>query len=163
MTAAATVPDPTDVCAFGHQLTPGSDPIVLKEYDAEGRLLNEETKLLRRHASMGPKGIYNGGQRLYDQDSRGRTTNERVDGADPHDHGRTPTDPTRLIPYPCAHAIPREEVNDPSITETAGAVPGLANSFGRSHWLMFQSGVMPIALIARCPVCLGQPAPDWRS
>jgi hypothetical protein len=159
----ATVPDPEDVCSFGHQLAPGSDPIVIKTYDDSGILVNEETKLLRRHACMGPGGIYAGGIREVDLDERGRQVAERVTGADPHDHGMTPTDPTRLIPYPCAHALPREMVNDPTITDTAGAVPALAGSFGRAHWLTFQSGVPPIALIARCPVCLGGEAPDWRA
>lgn len=42
--------DPKDACQHGHQLVPGSDPITIKEYDPEtGRILKEETFLLRRH------------------------------------------------------------------------------------------------------------------
>lgn len=54
-----------DVCSFGHQLVAGSDSITIKEIDeATGRLIKEETKLLRRHANsvfppcpVDPRGI----------------------------------------------------------------------------------------------------------
>lgn len=137
MGAAAVVPDPTDVCAFGHQLLPGSDPITLKEFDAEGRKVSEETLLLRRHAPFGRLGLF-----------------PKQAG----DHGISPTDPTRLIPYPCAHGLPIEEVPDDQKTL-------LGHSYGRAHWLVSDTvweGKTPI-LRMRCPVCLGQPAPDWRA
>lgn len=41
--------DPKDVCEYGHQLAPGSDSITLRTYDESGRVLTEETKLLRHH------------------------------------------------------------------------------------------------------------------
>lgn len=54
-----------DVCVYGHQLAPGSDQVRLREIDEEtGRLIKEETKLLRRHVNtifpptpMDPRGI----------------------------------------------------------------------------------------------------------
>ncbi len=46
-----------DVCRFGHQLAPGSDPITITETDPEtGRILKKETLLLRRHVVLGRDG-----------------------------------------------------------------------------------------------------------
>lgn len=47
-----TGPNRDDICSFGHQLVPGSDPIKIVTVDAEGRR-SEQTKLLRRHAPFG--------------------------------------------------------------------------------------------------------------
>lgn len=46
-----------DVCKFGHQLAPGSDPITITETDPEtGRIIKKETLLLRRHVVVGTDG-----------------------------------------------------------------------------------------------------------
>lgn len=128
----ATGPDLTDLCSFGHQLVPGSDPITLPVIEGDtGRQIGEETKLLRRHAPYGSAR------------SVGRT------------------DPLKLVAYPCAHALPEAEVSPEDLPEPRYR----GGSYGRAHWLTYTSvltGNIP-HLEAKCPVCLGQPAPDWRS
>ena len=132
--ALAPGPNLSDVCSFGHQLVPGSDPITITTYDGD-RKVGEETKLLRRHAVFGiPKAV-----------SR--------------------TDPSKVVAYPCDHALPEGALLDGELPEYHGF---RGKSYGRAHWLTF--GVtyvtekrIPI-ISAKCPVCLGQPAPtDWRA
>jgi hypothetical protein len=162
MSAAATVPDPTDVCAYGHQLAPGSEEMVLKEYDAEGRKIGEKVVLLRNHACIGPKGIY-AGTPVPVLDDSGKTVRVQIDGYDPQDHGLSPTVVTRLVPYPCGHALPEAEVDPTELPP----VPLRGKSYGRAHWLA-DGGWQRInekiqIAIVQCPVCRGEPAPDWRS
>lgn len=154
-------PDPTDVCAWGHQLAPGSDEIVIKTYDDDGRKTSEEVKLLRRHWSMGPGGLYAGGQRMIEQDQSGRIVREWVEGADPADHGYSATRPDKVVAYPCDHAIPESEIDPLDLP----AGPFRGSSYGRAHWLTYSAKVVGKVVIplAQCPVCLGQPAPDWRA
>lgn len=132
MTAAALPLDAEDVCSFGHQLVPGSDPIVLKTYDDTGRKIKEETFLLRRHAPYGAVGTV------------------------------SVTDPTKLVSYPCDHAIPEADLpEDYDLPPWQVRGP----SYGRTHWLTFTTkmvGKIPVP-IALCPVCRGEPAPDWRA
>jgi hypothetical protein len=46
--------DPNDVCQFGHQLAPGSEPIKITTTDPEtGKIIKEETFLLRNHLVRG--------------------------------------------------------------------------------------------------------------
>ena len=160
--AAAVVPDPTDVCVFGHQLAPGSDPIVIKEFDADGRKIKEETLLLRRHALMGPGGVYSGGRRMTELDQNGQIVKEWVEGGNPQDHGMTPTRVDKVVAYPCAHALPEAALEPDELP----ALPFRGGSYGRAHWLTYKSiqkGPLSIP-VAMCPVCRGEDTPaDWRS
>jgi hypothetical protein len=134
----APIPDPTDVCSFGHQLAPGSEEMVLKEYGPDGQKLSETVVLLRNHYHVGAGGLF--------------------------DSGSTPsvTRPDKVVGYPCAHGLPEAEV-DP---EDLPLPPFRGNSYGRGHWLTYGAvryvGKVPIPM-AQCPVCLGGEAPDWRS
>lgn len=160
-TAAAVAPDATDVCSFGHQLVAGSDEITIKEYDEDGRKTSEQTLLLRRHAGMGPKGLYGGGERKTELDSRGQIVREWVEGADPQDHGITPTKVTKLVAYPCAHGLPESDVDPEDLPYFTFRGP----SYGRAHWLTYSFKILSKMTIpvAHCPVCRGEPAPDWRA
>jgi len=122
---------PGDVCAFGHQLVPGSDPITIKTLGDSGQILSSETKLLRRHAPFGAA-----------------TSISRLDT-------------TKVVAYPCAHALPESEIREDELPPR----PFRGPSYGRGHWLTYETrmnGQLPV-LAALCPVCRGEAAPaDWR-
>lgn len=71
-------------------------------------------------------------------------------------------DPGKVVAYPCDHAIPEAEVSE----EELPARPFRGPSYGRAHWLTYESvrvGSIP-SLRALCPVCRGEAAPaDWRA
>jgi hypothetical protein len=118
-----------DVCSFGHQLVPGSDPIRIVELDEAGRKVSEQTLLLRRHS---PYGLA---------------------------HTVSVTHPTKLVAYPCDHALPESAV----APEDVPFWMFKGQSYGRGHWLTYtpkKVGIVTV-ILAQCPVCLGQPAPDW--
>lgn len=119
-----------DVCSFGHQLVPGSDPIIIRQIEGE-LIVKEERKLLRRHAPWG------------------KASSIGV------------TNPTKLVAYPCAHALPQSEVPEADVPIPSFQGP----SYGRGHWLTYstvRTGSV-VSVRAQCPVCLGEPAPDWRA
>lgn len=69
------------------------------------------------------------------------------------------TDPTKLVAYPCDHGLPESAVPTQDVPYT----PFKGPSYGRGHWLTYTSVMIGKVFIlrAQCPVCLGQPAPDW--
>lgn len=69
------------------------------------------------------------------------------------------TNPTKLVAYPCGHGLPESSVPSSDVPYT----PFKGASYGRAHWLTYSSVVIGkvFVLRAQCPVCLGEPAPDW--
>lgn len=128
--AHAPGPNLNDICSFGHQLVPGSDPIVIRQVEGD-LIVAEDRKLLRRHAPYG----------LASSVSR--------------------TDPKKMVAYPCDHGLPESDV--PSVDVPIPSFRG--RSYGRGHHLTYTSRqVGPLSIVeARCPVCRGEPAPDWRT
>ena len=138
---------PADVCASGHALAPGSDPITLTTIHPDGKA-TKETKLLRRHHVRVP-GAYGADP----EDTR--NVAEKDKRQIPIEPARTmdelsPFDPTGLVAAICGHGLPQHP--DPRIQSKAYG----AGSWIRSKYVGFAGTSRQVV----CPVCLGEPRPD---